>query len=361
MSNLVFRNVRHQYDGINSVDIEYLKVGAGKLVCLLGPSGCGKSTTLRLAAGLESPMSGEISIEGEVMANDRIFVGPEDRRVGLMFQDYALFPHLTVEDNVAFGLTQLGGTERRSRARAMLETVGLAASAEKYPHMLSGGEQQRVALARALAPSPRIMLMDEPFSGLDVVLRNRVRDETLTLLKEMGTTVLMVTHDPEEAMRMADEIVLMRDGRIVQQGSAGALYNRPVDAFAASFLGDVNTVPANRKADFFETDLGPIPVTAASNGDTVTDILVRPEAIRFLPVVNPEKPTGTVALSRNLGAYSLVDVLFESGVRVTARVASMYQPKVGESCSLSLNLSGVFIFPKPGNAQYVDKPISNTN
>ncbi|MDF2367293.1 ABC transporter ATP-binding protein [Sneathiella sp.] len=361
MSNLVFSNVRHQYDGINSVDIEYLEVGTGKLVCLLGPSGCGKSTTLRLAAGLESPLEGEISIGGEVMANEKIFVGPEDRRVGLMFQDYALFPHLTVADNVAFGLSHLGGEERRARAEAMLETVGMASSAQKYPHMLSGGEQQRVALARALAPSPRIMLMDEPFSGLDAVLRNRLRDETLALLKEMGTTVLMVTHDPEEALRMADEIVLMRAGKIVQQGPGGELYNRPVDAFVASFLGDVNRVPARQNGEFFETDLGPVPATAALNGESVTNILIRPEAIRFLPVVNPDAPTGEVVLSRNLGAYSLVDVQFESGMRVTVRVASMYQPNLGESCSLTLNLGGVFIFPEPGNGIYVDKPISNAN
>ncbi|MZR30853.1 ABC transporter ATP-binding protein [Sneathiella litorea] len=361
MSNLVFRNVRHQYDGENSVDIEYLEVGAGKLVCLLGPSGCGKSTTLRLAAGLESPLAGEISIQGEVMANDRVFVGPEDRRVGLMFQDYALFPHLTVEDNVAFGLSHLGVEERRARARAMLETVGMAPSARKYPHMLSGGEQQRVALARALAPSPRIILMDEPFSGLDVVLRNRVRDETLALLKEMGTTVLMVTHDPEEAMRMADEIVLMREGRIVQQGSAGALYNNPVNEFVASFLGEVNRVPAHRNGDVLETELGEILVESSLKDETITEILVRPEAIRFLPIVDPRAPTGEVVLSRNLGAYCLIDIVFESGFRVTARVGSFYQPKVGEKRSLSLNLSGVFIFSGPGKAQYVDKPISNIN
>ena len=361
MSNLVFRNVRHQYDGVNSVDIEYLEVGAGKLVCLLGPSGCGKSTTLRLAAGLESPSAGEVSIQGEVMANDDIFVGPEDRRVGLVFQDYALFPHLTVEDNVAFGLSHHGTSKRRAQAGAMLETVGMGKAAKKYPHMLSGGEQQRVALARALAPNPRVILMDEPFSGLDVVLRNRVRDETLALLKEMGTTVLMVTHDPEEAMRMADEIVLMREGKIVQQGTAGALYNHPVNEFVASFLGDVNRVPARLNGDHFETDLGPVPVAAEIDGSMVNEILIRPEAMRFLPSVDKQAPTGQVVLSRNLGAFSLIDVLLESGLKVTARVASLYQPEMGESCSLSLNLSGVFVFPVPGNAKYVDKRISNTN
>ncbi|WP_340149919.1 ABC transporter ATP-binding protein [uncultured Sneathiella sp.] len=361
MSNLVFKNVRHRYDGVNSVNIEHLEVGAGKVVCLLGPSGCGKSTTLRLAAGLEVPFSGEISIQGEVMANEAVFVGPEDRRVGLMFQDYALFPHLTVEDNVAFGLTNQSQGARRKRARDMLETVGLAESARKYPHMLSGGEQQRVALARALAPNPRIMLMDEPFSGLDVVLRNRVRDETLALLKEMGTTVLMVTHDPEEAMRMADEIVLMQQGRIVQKGSAADLYNHPVNEFVASFLGDVNRLPVQEEGGELISDLGRIPVPSSVNAKKVSEILVRPEAIRFLQEVDSAKPGGKVVLSRNLGAYSLVDIEFAGGNRVTARVASAYQPNVGENCSIVLNLSGVFVFPPDGNAKILDKPVSNVN
>ncbi|MAZ03713.1 MAG: ABC transporter ATP-binding protein [Sneathiella sp.] len=361
MSNLVFKNVRHRYDGVNSVNIEHLEVGAGKVVCLLGPSGCGKSTTLRLAAGLEVPFSGEISIQGEVMANEAVFVGPEDRRVGLMFQDYALFPHLTVEDNVAFGLTNQSQDARRKRARDMLETVGLAGSAKKYPHMLSGGEQQRVALARALAPNPRIMLMDEPFSGLDVVLRNRVRDETLALLKEMGTTVLMVTHDPEEAMRMADEIVLMQQGRIIQKGSAADLYNHPVNEFVASFLGDVNRLPVHEEGGELVSDLGRIPVPNGVNAEKVSEILVRPEAIRFLQEVDSAKPGGQVMLSRNLGAYSLVDIEFASGNRVTARVASAYQPNVGENCSIVLNLSGVFVFPPDGNAKILDKPVSNVN
>ncbi|WP_339632549.1 ABC transporter ATP-binding protein [uncultured Sneathiella sp.] len=361
MSNLVFRNVRHRYDGVNSVNIEHLEVAAGKVVCLLGPSGCGKSTTLRLAAGLEVPFSGDISIQGEVMANDAVFVGPEDRRVGLMFQDYALFPHLTVEDNVAFGLSNQSQDVRRKRARAMLETVGLASSARKYPHMLSGGEQQRVALARALAPNPRIMLMDEPFSGLDVVLRNRVRDETLALLKEMGTTVLMVTHDPEEAMRMADEIVLMQQGRIVQKGSAADLYNHPVNEFVASFLGDVNRLPVRSEAGELISDLGRIPVPDGVNAAAISEVLVRPEAIRFLQETDSAKPGGKVVLSRTLGAYSLVDIEFDSGYRATARVASAYQPNVGENCSISLNMSGVFVFPSAGNAKIVDKPVSNVN
>lgn len=344
MSNLVFENVRHSYSRAYSVDIEHLEVGAGKLVCLLGPSGCGKSTTLRLAAGLESPTEGKISINGEVMADDEIFVGPEDRRVGLVFQDYALFPHLSVQDNVAFGLSHLSAPERQSQSLHMLDTVGMVEAAAKYPHMLSGGEQQRVALARAMAPNPRIILMDEPFSGLDVVLRNHVRDETQALLKEMGTTVLMVTHDPEEAMRMADEIVLMQNGKIIQQGTAGDLYNNPRNEFVASFLGDVNHVPADRQGDHLFTALGPVPIPEDLKDKTFRNVLIRPEAVRFVTETTPKSPGGDILNARNLGAFSLVDVGFLDGSKVTARVATLQTPEIGENCSISLNLKQVFVF-----------------
>ncbi|MEH6546328.1 MAG: ABC transporter ATP-binding protein, partial [Sneathiella sp.] len=265
-------------------------------------------------------------------------------RVGLVFQDYALFPHLSVQDNVAFGLSHLSGPERRSQSLHMLETVGMRDAARKYPHMLSGGEQQRVALARALAPNPRIILMDEPFSGLDVVLRNHVRDETQALLKEMGTTVLMVTHDPEEAMRMADEIVLMQNGKIIQQGSAGDLYNNPVNKFVASFLGDVNHIPAVQHGDQLSTVLGSIPIPRNLIDKAVDNVLVRPEAIRFVSDAGLENPVGEIVNARNLGAFSLVDVGFSDGSRVTARVATLQTPEVGESCSISLNLKQVFVF-----------------
>ncbi len=361
MSSLVFENVCHRYDRAHSVEIDRLEVGAGQLVCLLGPSGCGKSTTLRLAAGLEVPYCGRISINGDIVADEQVFIGPEDRRVGLVFQDYALFPHLNVFDNIAFGLTHLPARERRERAMRMLETVGLAAAAKKYPHMLSGGEQQRVALARALAPSPRVILMDEPFSGLDVVLRNQVRDETLALLKEMGTTVLMVTHDPEEAMRMADEIVLMQGGRIVQQGSAGALYNYPANAFVASFLGSVNRVPARRAGNDFVTELGSIPVSAATKAIATDEVLIRPEAIRLKPRETDHPPSAEVILSRNLGAYALVDFRLRSGLCVTARMPAFGRPEIGDRCALWLNPEGVFIFPGDENAAAGDKAVLNGN
>ncbi len=348
MDSLVIRNLRHFNSRNFSVNIEHLAVKETELVCLLGPSGCGKSTTLRLAAGLENPDEGDIWIRGQQVAGQGQFVGAEERRVGLVFQDYALFPHLSVLDNITFGLDQLGKAEKRDIALNILEKMGLGSSAEKFPHTLSGGEQQRVALARALAPNPKIVLMDEPFSGLDVVLRNKVRDETLTLLKEAGATVLLVTHDPEEAMRMADKIVLMRDGLIEQQGSPRELYSNPASEFVASFLGDVNHVIGHREeqAKTIQTELGAVPEKGIAGVNGTCTLLVRPEAIRLSNVPEGGKPTAKVLVSRNLGPYCLVDLELPSGNRVTARAASILQPDDGQTCSVSLDLSQVFQFPE---------------
>lgn len=344
MSKLVISNLRHRNSENFSVSIDHLEVEAGKIVCLLGPSGCGKSTTLRLAAGLENPDEGEIFIGEERVAGKGEFVSAEDRQIGLVFQDYALFPHLTVLGNVLFGIREGTSKDRKRIAAGILDKMGLAEFADKYPHMLSGGEQQRVALARALAPNPRIILMDEPFSGLDVVLRNRVRDDTLSLLKETGTTVLLVTHDPEEAMRMADQIVLMRDGKIEQQGTPSDLYSRPKSEFVASFLGDVNRVKAVIRENEIETELGNIALTnpAAAEGDC--EILVRPEAIRLSKVNGKDDPTAVVLQSRNLGPFILIDLELPSGGKVTARAASILQPEDGETCSIALDRRQVFLF-----------------
>ena len=215
---LVMACVSHAYGDLLAVDDFSLTVQSGELVCILGPSGCGKTTALRLAAGLEHLQNGRISMAGREVAGPDTDVPPEDRNVGLVFQDYALFPHLDVQANVAFGLTRMAAKARRARVDEVLSQVGMQSYGKAYPHELSGGQLQRVALARALAPKPRVVLLDEPFSGLDRALRNQVRDVTLHVLKQSGAATLMVTHDPEEAMFMADRVALMRRGRIAQVG-----------------------------------------------------------------------------------------------------------------------------------------------
>jgi len=344
MSKLIITDLLHHNSENFSVKIDLLAAEAGKILCLLGPSGCGKSTTLRLAAGLDNPESGNIHINGDCVAGAGVFVPAEDRRVGLVFQDYALFPHLTVLGNIQFGLQNMKAKQRREIAETIMKKLDLTAFSEKYPHMLSGGEQQRVALARALAPNPRIMLMDEPFSGLDVVLRNHVRDETVTLLKETGTTALLVTHDPEEAMRMADKIVLMKDGRIEQQGTPAELYSNPKNEFVASFLGDVNRISAFVNPEGLQSEVGAILHENAKNITGDCEILVRPEAIRLRPTSDASGPTGRVLKSRNLGAYCLVDLELPSGKVIVARAATILQPEDDQICAISLDQRQVFLF-----------------
>ena len=240
---LEIQNIHRRFGDKAAVYDVSLALMPGQVTCLLGPSGCGKSTTLRIIAGVEHQDSGNVMVDGELICDGVRSVPTERRGIGLMFQDFALFPHLNVWKNVAFGLTGAKAA-RRKRAVDLLARVGLADYADKMPSQLSGGEQQRVALARAIAPRPRVMLLDEPFSGLDDRLRDDVREATLDILRDDGTAVVMVTHDPEEAMKMADEIALMRAGRIVQRGTPYVMYNSPVDREAAAFFGDVNVIPA---------------------------------------------------------------------------------------------------------------------
>lgn len=351
MSSLAYEEVSHTYGSLPAVRNVSLTVNAGELVCLLGPSGCGKTTLLRLAAGLENLQQGRIVIGGQVVADERRDVPPEERSVGLVFQDFALFPHLNVRDNVTFGLRRVNRCERHCRCDAALKQVAMEGYADAFPHMLSGGQQQRVALARALAPQPRLMLLDEPFSGLDVQLRQEVRDQTLHVLKRSGTATVMVTHDPEEAMFMADRIVLMHQGRIQQVGRPEELYYRPATAFVASFFGEINRIPARVQAGKVETALGELASGGHPEGEAV-QVLVRPEAIRLLPPgahAGSGRVPGQVVDAKFLGRTSLVHLSVTYGpgkdLHLHVRVPGRFLPDEGASFSLDLDASQAFVFP----------------
>ncbi len=258
-----------------------LQAPRGALLALLGPSGCGKTTTLRLIAGLETPDAGEIFLAGERVAGGGAWTPPERRSVGMVFQDYALFPHLTVRENVAFGLNGRSARERMTRVSDLLALTGLTDLADRYPHQLSGGQQQRVALARALAPDPQVILLDEPFSNLDAVLRKATREEVRRILRQSGATAIFVTHDQEEAFSIADIVVVMRNGAIEQIGAPHDIYLRPATRTVATFVGEANFVPARASGRCAECVLGKVPLAAPRNGPV--EVMVRPEAIDLCP------------------------------------------------------------------------------
>jgi iron(III) transport system ATP-binding protein len=250
-----------------------LDLARGQVLALLGPSGCGKTTLLRLIAGFERPDVGSIELGGRLLATHRESLAPEKRRVGLVFQDYALFPHLSVERNIGFGVP--GGVDRRTRVAEMLELVGLSGLGKRMPHELSGGQQQRVALARSLAAQPELVLLDEPFSNLDPAMRVRVRSEVWQILKSLGTTAIIVTHDQEEALSLPGEVAVMLDGRIRQTGSAADIYRRPVDRQVAAFVGDANFLSGTASGSTAECELGVVATSAPAEGKV--ELMLRPE------------------------------------------------------------------------------------
>lgn len=342
MTALSFERVGHSYGARAALRAFSLAVGNGEIVSLLGPSGSGKTTALRIAAGLEVPQSGTVHIGQTLVNGAGVSVPPEARDVGLLFQDLVLFPHMTVAENVAFGLRD-GGRTRRSKAGELLELVGLAGQGQAYPHQLSGGQQQRVALARALAPSPRVLLLDEPFSSLDVVLRHQMRREVVSLLKQLGTSVLFVTHDPEEALYVSDRVAVMRDGAILQAAAPETLYLAPADRFVASFFGHINVIPARAVDGRAVTPFGAVDAKGLSGE---IDVLVRAQGL----VVSPGGDHAIVRSARILGASMLLELepVPSTGITgpLTARAAVGSHSPVGERVSLALDPRLSFVFAR---------------
>lgn len=309
--SMSFESISRDFGPVSAVRDVSLEIKPGETVCLLGESGCGKTTLLRIAAGIETQSSGIVRINGEVVCGPNIHVPPEKRRIGLVFQDYALFPHLNILKNVMFGLTALNEEEAEIVARQALARVQMNDYAEAYPHMLSGGQQQRVALARAIAPRPQVLLFDEPFSGLHTRLREDVREETMAVLRESLATSIIVTHDPEEALYLGDRVALMRDGCIEQIGTSEDLYLRPLNGFVAGFFGGLNSFACVVERGAVETPLGQFAAPGFPNG-TKVDVFIRMEGVDVKDFADDDGLAhGRVLSERFAGDKRLISVLVE--------------------------------------------------
>ncbi len=350
-SDISIENVDIKFGALQVLSDINLEINPGEVLSLLGPSGSGKTTLLRIIAGLENLDNGKVSIDGRVVSGEGEFVVPEKRGIGLVFQDYALFPHLTIFENVKFGLGKLPKKEANEQARRTLSRVGLLRYENSYPHQLSGGEQQRVALSRALAPRPGILLMDEPFSGLDSRLRDTIREQTIDLLRDARSTVVIVTHDAEEALRVSDRIALMRNGRIVQQGSCDELYYHPNSLFAAEFFTEINTFNAIVKDGSLETPFGPVDAGEIGDGKKanicirLSDIIVEAGTGEGQSGTNAQTILGQVTKRRFMGIIELLEISipgFEEPIK--ARIKAGILPDYANMVSVSTNFSSIMVF-----------------
>jgi iron(III) transport system ATP-binding protein len=339
-------------DGAPVVDRLSLSLARGEIGCVVGSSGCGKTTLLRAIAGFIGVSAGSIDVDGVCVAGPRFAVAPERRGIGLVFQDYALFPHLRVLENVAFGLRGADAPARAQRAAAMLDLVGLAGQAQKYPHELSGGQQQRIALARALAPAPKLLLMDEPFSNLDVDLRARLGAEVRQILKASGTTAILVTHDQQEAFAIADRIGVMNHGRLEQWDRPYDLYHRPSTRYVADFIGEGVFLPAkvldpSRVSIELGVLKGDVPLSCHTGCDTCgkgchVDVLLRPD-----DVVHDDASPMTAEVVRKVfrGGDFVYTLKLDSGREVLALVPSHHDHAIGERIGIRLDADHVITFP----------------
>ena len=344
---LQLRDLACGYHGQQVVQQLNLHLNAGDIGCLLGPSGCGKTTTLRAIAGFEPVHAGSIELAGEVISSPGFTLAPEKRRIGMVFQDYALFPHLTVLENIAFGIRQ--HPERERIAAEMLELVQLGALGKRYPHELSGGQQQRVALARALAPRPRLLLLDEPFSNLDVELRRSLSHEVREILKSRGTSAILVTHDQEEAFAVCDQVGVFNNGRLEQWDTPFNLYHEPLTPFVASFIGQGYFVRGQMLTpDTVQTELGVIRGNRAyqwAPGSAV-DMLLRPDDI----VHAPDSPLRACIVGKSfLGAATLYRLQLPTGTRLEALFPSHEDHRIGEDVGIQIAAEHLVAFPAQGS------------
>jgi iron(III) transport system ATP-binding protein len=328
--------VSKRFGDVCAVREASLDARPGEVVALLGPSGCGKTTLLRLAAGFEVPDAGSIDIGGTCVAGDGVSIPPERRRIGMVFQDYALFPHLTVRENVGFGLRR---RERAARVGELLGLVGLEAQAQRYPHELSGGQQQRVALARALAPSPGLVLLDEPWSNVDPQQREALRDEVGALIRRLGVTAILVTHDREEAFSVADRVALMREGTVVQEGTPEEIYFSPATRWAARFVGAVNVLRGRAEHGVVTTTLGRF--TAPVNGSAEVDVLLRPELLELAR--DPAGPGRVVA--REFRGHDVFYRVALDGLELVSQRPSTETVALGDRVAIRVHDGPVAVLP----------------
>jgi len=343
------RSLTKSFDGVTVLEGVDLRVEPGTLVSLLGPSGCGKTTLLRLLAGLEQPDDGTVSVDGRVLAGPGTFVPPERRRISLVFQDWALFPHMSVADNVGYGLGR--SPDRKNRIEQALAIVGLGGMGDRRPGTLSGGQQQRVALARAVAPEPSILLLDEPFSNLDTSLRAQVRSEVHELLVDLGITTVVVTHDQDEAFVLGDQVAVMHAGRIVQQDTPAGLYANPASPWVATFVGDANMVDgvvgSGADGASATTDIGTVPLRGVPVGgvDGRSQVLIRPEECRL-----ELGGDGRVELVEYYGHDTVYVVGLVGGGRLRVRETSAPRVRRGDAVSVVFTGGPTLAYPATDSA-----------
>lgn len=346
-SYVLLKGISKTFGSVTAVSELTLGIRRGEFFSLLGPSGCGKTTILRLIAGLEKPDSGSITIGGRIVAGEE-WVPPEKRKIGFVFQDYALFPHMTVFENIAFGLTGYSKKELKQKVMEMLELVGLTDMAERYPHELSGGEQQRIALARALAPSPEVMLLDEPFSNLDADLRRKLRTETKRILKKSGITTILVTHDQEEAFSLSDRVGVLNSGRLEQIGTPEETYHKPATRFVANFVGRADFISGKIEGGYVISDIG---VFKCGNGvpeeymtkSIDVDLMIRPDDVDF--VIDPQG-NASIIEAEFLGEKIIYKISLSGGKIIHSARSSTRIFGVGSRVKISVDPARIIVFSK---------------